>query len=210
MIPYFFFLFAAPCLGETLPDRGRHPFDNAIPFSCVPPSYLVPCRALAFPPRFLYNKEAAIFSIVSVIFFCTFQKDTMKARRIWYAKPCSVSRVPSLSGGNHLDPDQRQMEGSDPARPDAGHQTLWGAEKVHRHRHPEGPHRPAAADGGQRTAHPHRLRGGSPPAWSTPSPTWGAASGLFWTPWKPGEKPTKKMPADAGVFSLNAPLLSDQ
>ena len=36
--------------------------------------------------------------------------------------------------------------------------------KVHRHRHPEGPHRPAAADGGQRTAHPHRLRGGSPPA----------------------------------------------
>ena len=49
-----------------------------------------------------------------------------------------------------------------------------------------------------------------PPAWSTPSPTWGAASGLFWTPWKPGEKPTKKMPADAGVFSLNAPLLSDQ
>ena len=31
-----------------------------------------------------------------------------------------------------------------------------------------------------------------PPAWSTPSPTWGAASGLFWTPWKPGEKPTKK------------------
>ena len=31
----------------------------------------------------------------------------MKARRIWYAKPCSVSRVPSLSGGNHLDPDQR-------------------------------------------------------------------------------------------------------
>ena len=53
----------------------------------------------------------------------------MKARRIWYAKPCSVSRVPSLSGGNHLDPDQRQMEGSDPARPDAGHQTLWGAEK---------------------------------------------------------------------------------
>lgn len=210
MIPYFFFLFAAPCLGETLPDRGRHPFDNAIPFSCVPPSYLIPCRALAFPPRFLYNKEAAIFSIVSVIFFSTFQKDTMKARRIWYAKPCSVSRVPSLSGGNYLDPDQRQMEGSDPARPDAGHQTLWGAEKVHRHRHPEGPHRPAAADGGQRTAHPHRLRGGSPPAWSTPSPTWGAASGLFWTPWKPGEKPTKKMPADAGVFSLNAPLLSDQ
>ena len=50
-----------------------------------PPSYLIPCRALAFPPRFLYNKEAAIFSIVSVIFFCTFQKDTMKARRIWYA-----------------------------------------------------------------------------------------------------------------------------
>ena len=48
------------------------------------------------------------------------------------------------------------------------------------------------------------------PAWSTPSPTWGAASGLFWTPWKPGEKPTKKMPADAGVFSLNGPLLSDQ
>ena len=47
-------------------------------------------------------------------------------------------------------------------------------------------------------------------AWSTPSPTWGAASGLFWTPWKPGEKPTKKMPADAGVFSLNGPLLSDQ
>lgn len=45
---------------------------------------------------------------------------------------------------------------------------------------------------------------------STPSPTWGAASGLFWTPWKPGEKPTKKMPADAGVFSLNGPLLSDQ
>ena len=40
----------------------------------------------------------------------------MKARRIWYAKPCSVSRVPSLSGGNHLDPDQRQMEGSDPAK----------------------------------------------------------------------------------------------
>ena len=130
MIPYFFFLFAAPCLGETLPDRGRHPFDNAIPFSCVPPSYRIPCRALAFPPRFLYNKEAAIFSIVSVIFFSTFQKDTMKARRIWYAKPCSVSRVPSLSGGNYLDPDQRQMEGSDPARPDAGHQTLWGAEKV--------------------------------------------------------------------------------
>ena len=189
MIPYFFFLFAAPCLGETLPDRGQHPFDNAIPFSCVPPSYLIPCWALAFPPRFLYNKEAAIFSIVSVIFFCTFQKDTMKARRIWYAKPCSVSRVPSLSGGNHLDPDQRQMEGSDPARPDAGHQTLWGAEKVHGHRHPEGPHRPA---------------------WSTPSPTWDAASGLFWTPWKPGEKPTKKMPADAGVFSLNGPLLSDQ
>ena len=49
-----------------------------------------------------------------------------------------------------------------------------------------------------------------PPAWSTPSPTWGAVSGLFWTPWKPGEKPTKKMPADAGVFSLNGPLLSDQ
>ena len=49
-----------------------------------------------------------------------------------------------------------------------------------------------------------------PPAWSTPSPTWAAASGLFWMPWKPGEKLTKKMPADAGVFSLNGPLLSDQ
>jgi len=172
-----------------------------------PPSYLIPCRALAFPPRFLYNKEAAIFSIVSVIFFCTFQKDTMKARRIWYAKPCSVSRVPSLSGGNHLDPDQRQMEGSDPARPDAGHQTLWGAEKVHRHRRSSPPScgrwRPADCSPAPSTRR-------FPPAWSTPSPTWGAASGLFWTPWKPGEKPTKKMPADAGVFSLNGPLLSDQ
>ena len=50
LIPYFFFLFAAPCLGETLPDRGRHPFDNAIPFSCVPPILPNPLPGACIPP----------------------------------------------------------------------------------------------------------------------------------------------------------------
>ena len=55
-----------------------------------------------------------------------------------------------LPGGDHADADQRQVEGAHTPGSDAGHQALRGAEKVPGHGEPEGAHRPASGDGGER------------------------------------------------------------
>ena len=53
--------------------------------------------------------------------------------------------IAGLSGGDDAPADRRQVEGAHPARPDARHQALWGAEKVHRQRFAEGAHGAAAS-----------------------------------------------------------------
>ena len=67
-----------------------------------------------------------------------------------------------MPGGNHADAHRRQMEGSDTARPDGGHEAIRRAEKVHRHGIAEGADRAAARYGRQGAAHPQGVRRGAP------------------------------------------------
>ena len=64
------------------------------------------------------------------------------------------------------------MEGPDPSGSDAGDQAIRRTEKVHRRGESKGADRPAAPDGGERSADPHRLSRGTAPGGVHPDGAW--------------------------------------
>ena len=87
-------------------------------------------------------------------------------------------------------PDQRQMEGAHPARPDAGDKTVRRAQKIHRKRVAEGADRPAAGYGSERAGQPQGLCRGAAAGRIQPDRAGAAVSSRSWMRCGTGERLT--------------------
>ena len=111
----------------------------------------------------------------------SYQKDTIGG----YHGKSRQKRTARLPGGDHTDPDRGQMEGADPAGPDAGDKAVRRTEKVHRQCVTEGADGPASRHGGKWFCPPAGLCRGA------------AAGGVF--PDRPGQKPEAHPGLHVGV-----------